>query len=248
MSHRPSSTSSSNPNSSSSQSDWNNLLRHSSSIGIAKSDIVYNVYNNTPSGTMQASSLNSSTTPSSSSNPNMSSEQQGKLPSHNPRLIRTGHDANGLSVFVADQVVEPYRPFGPQGSGFFKFDLRPSVPVDNNEILDLSTISDKIPRTPPGGVNFGVTEIAPHFSVPMHRTLSIDYAVVLSGEIICELDSGEEKAIGAGEFVIQQGTNHRWHNRRQEPCRILFVMVSAEKIVLGDGSVLDETVIPVKQN
>ncbi|PSR82104.1 hypothetical protein BD289DRAFT_371831 [Coniella lustricola] len=187
----------------------------------------------------------------------MTTQRQGKLPSsHNlnnsnhPRLLRTGHNADGLSVFLDDQAVEPFRPFGPQGSAFFNFDLRESVPVNNTQSANdirAALSNNKIPRTPPGGVSFGVTEIAPNFSVPMHRTLSIDYAVVLSGEIICELDGGQEKAIAVGEFVIQQGTNHRWHNRRQEPCRILFVMVSAEPIVLSDGRVLDETVIQVKR-
>lgn len=78
----------------------------------------------------------------------------------------------------------------------------------------------------------------------MHRTLSLNYAVVLSGEIACELDSGEEKTIRAGEFLVQQGVNHKWTNRSEsEYCRILFVMVGAEKITLGDGRPkLEETV------
>jgi quercetin dioxygenase-like cupin family protein len=75
----------------------------------------------------------------------------------------------------------------------------------------------------------------------MHRTESIDYAVVLSGEIVLTLDGGEEKTVGVGEFIVQAGTNHKWANRAAGPCRILFVMVAAEKIVLRDGTVLEET-------
>lgn len=78
----------------------------------------------------------------------------------------------------------------------------------------------------------------------MHRTLSLDYAVVLSGEIVCVLDGGEEKTIGQGEIIIQRGTNHLWINRSQtEVARILFVMVGAEKVVLEDGKELEETVL-----
>lgn len=78
-------------------------------------------------------------------------------------------------------------------------------------------------------------------TAPMHRTQSIDYAVVISGEIVLGLDGGEEKVVRAGEFIIQAGTNHTWINRAAGPCRILFFMVGAEKIVLGDGTVLEET-------
>jgi len=74
----------------------------------------------------------------------------------------------------------------------------------------------------------------------MHRTVSCDYAVVLNGEIVLGLDGGEEKTVRAGEFIIQGGGNHQWINRRDETCRMMFVTVSAEKIKLADGTVLEE--------
>jgi quercetin dioxygenase-like cupin family protein len=76
----------------------------------------------------------------------------------------------------------------------------------------------------------------------MHRTLSLDYAAVISGEIVLGLDGGEEKTVRAGEFIVQRGVNHEWINRSQDGCRIMVVMVASEKIVLGDGTVLEETV------
>lgn len=75
----------------------------------------------------------------------------------------------------------------------------------------------------------------------MHRTLSIDYCIVLHGEILIRLDGGEEKTVKAGEVIIQQGTNHQWVNQTGETCRLLFVLLGAEKIVIGD-EVLEETV------
>ncbi|KAF3768089.1 hypothetical protein M406DRAFT_224156, partial [Cryphonectria parasitica EP155] len=143
-----------------------------------------------------------------------------------PRLVRTAHNADGLSVFVADERIPPFQPFGPLASAFYNFDLRSSVPVNNSDPVNVKDYANTITRCPQTGVSFGVTDIPGNsYSVPMHRTLSIDYAVVLSGEIVWALDSGEEKTIRAGEFIIQQGTNHRWINRTSNPCRILFVMV-----------------------
>ena len=76
----------------------------------------------------------------------------------------------------------------------------------------------------------------------MHRTLSCDYIAVMSGEIVLRLDSGEERTLRAGEFVVQRGVNHEWINRSSEVCRMMVVMVGAEKIVLDDGTELGETV------
>jgi mannose-6-phosphate isomerase-like protein (cupin superfamily) len=60
----------------------------------------------------------------------------------------------------------------------------------------------------------------------MHRTRSVDYAIVLSGEIDMLLDDSEVH-LKAGDVLIQQGTNHAWVNRGTEVCRIAFVLVDA---------------------
>ncbi|KAK7997302.1 hypothetical protein PG989_005342 [Apiospora arundinis] len=163
----------------------------------------------------------------------------------NPRLVITGHTEDGTSVFHADKAVEAFSPFGPSMSSFSTFDTRGSVPVSNNNDNDdgnSSAAAPKLPRCPPDGVLFCVTNIPPRYSVPLHRTQSLDYCIVMSGEIVLALDGGEEKAVGAGEFIIQGGANHRWINRTDETCRIAFVMVGADKVTLGDGTVLEETV------
>ena len=76
----------------------------------------------------------------------------------------------------------------------------------------------------------------------MHRTISLDYIAVISGEIVLKLDGGDEKTVKAGEFIVQKGVNHSWINRSSEPCRMVVVMVGSEKVVLQNGTVLDETV------
>ena len=60
----------------------------------------------------------------------------------------------------------------------------------------------------------------------MHRTRSIDYAVVMEGEIDMILDDSEVH-LAAGDVLVQQGTNHAWVNRGSRPCRIAFVLIDA---------------------
>ena len=62
----------------------------------------------------------------------------------------------------------------------------------------------------------------------MHRTDSLDYAVVLTGEIYMMMDE-DEYLVKAGDVIIQQGTNHAWSNRGTEPCQIAFILIDAEK-------------------
>ncbi|KAH8680645.1 hypothetical protein BX600DRAFT_444848 [Xylariales sp. PMI_506] len=77
----------------------------------------------------------------------------------------------------------------------------------------------------------------------MHRTLTRDYCVVMSGEITLLLDGGDERTVRAGEYIVQGGANHSWENRGTEVCRIAFVMVSAEKVRLENGEVFEESVL-----
>jgi len=60
----------------------------------------------------------------------------------------------------------------------------------------------------------------------MHRTRSVDYAVVMDGEIDMILDDGEVH-LRAGDVLVQQGTEHAWVNRGERPCRIAFVLIDA---------------------
>lgn len=61
----------------------------------------------------------------------------------------------------------------------------------------------------------------------MHRTETIDYAVILSGEIYCVLDD-TEVLLKAGDILVQCGTNHAWSNRSHAPCDILFVLIDGK--------------------
>jgi len=74
----------------------------------------------------------------------------------------------------------------------------------------------------------GVTDHGGARHAAMHRTRSIDYAIVLEGEIDMLLDDSEVH-LEAGDVLVQQGTNHAWVNRGRRPCRMAFVLIDAEE-------------------
>ena len=83
---------------------------------------------------------------------------------------------------------------------------------------------------PENGTQFGIVEFAPvdHAADPLwHRTRTVDYVVVLSGEIDLMLDD-KVVHLSAGDTVVQQATSHAWVNRGSEPCRLLFVLMDAK--------------------
>ncbi|MFQ6030556.1 MAG: cupin domain-containing protein [Dehalococcoidia bacterium] len=64
----------------------------------------------------------------------------------------------------------------------------------------------------------------------MHTTRTIDYAIVLSGEIYLKLDEGE-MLLQAGDIVVQRATRHGWYNRGDEPCPVAFVLISSPNYI-----------------
>ena len=87
-------------------------------------------------------------------------------------------------------------------------------------------------KLPPEMIAKGITN-APARGIPvkhplMHRTRSLDYAVILSGEIDMMLDDSSVH-LKAGDVVVQQATNHAWVNHGKEPCRILFVLMDSKE-------------------
>lgn len=63
----------------------------------------------------------------------------------------------------------------------------------------------------------------------MHKTDSVDYAIVISGEIYAMLDEGET-LMKAGDCLVQRGTNHAWSNRSDAPCLVAFILINANRI------------------
>jgi len=79
---------------------------------------------------------------------------------------------------------------------------------------------------------FRVVSFGPGVSPRNHRTDSIDYAVVISGEIDMELDIGSVH-LTAGDVLVQRGTIHNWVNKSKEPCVIAFSLIAAKPAEAG---------------
>jgi quercetin dioxygenase-like cupin family protein len=75
----------------------------------------------------------------------------------------------------------------------------------------------------------------------MHRTLSLDYAVVLSGEITLIVDGKVEKTLKQHDVIVMRGTNHEWVNRGTELARLFVVLVPSKEVVTDDGVRLEKT-------
>lgn len=110
-------------------------------------------------------------------------------------------------------------------------------PVDNSGDADPS--GKKIGTTIPNGTVFRIVSFGPGAAPRNHRTDSIDYAVVMSGEIDMDLD-GTTVHLKAGDVLVQRGTIHNWINKSTEPCVIAFTLVSAKPATAGGKTLLVE--------
>jgi len=96
-----------------------------------------------------------------------------------------------------------------------------------------------MPIAEPGHANWKIVDFPPGGSAPMHRTTSVDFGVVLKGEIVLELDDGVEKVLTEHSGIVQRGTIHAWHNRTAEIARIMFVVLPSETVVVNGQELAD---------
>ncbi len=170
------------------------------------------------------------------------------------RRVVTGHNENGKAVVVSDSeateiLTRPSRPGvalvnlwqttsspaafdGPEESLTGDFVLHPPKAGTICRIGVFEPEDPEVLNTLDGKAAFGemgaahnIVEGARHPF--MHRTDSVDYAIILAGEITMLLDDEEEVHLRAGDVLIQRGTNHAWSNRGTETCYIAFILVDA---------------------
>ena len=170
-----------------------------------------------------------------------------------PRRVVTGHDAEGRSVVLMDGE-SPHSFFIEKAGGLRLTELweTRSSPADNSGAKDAAGHERRIEPVG-GGTVFRIIEyppdserlktLAPDSFFPemgaqatdkaerrhpgMHKTNTVDYCVVLSGEIYAMLDE-VEVLLRAGDCLVQRGTRHAWSNRTEKPCVIAFVLVAAK--------------------
>jgi quercetin dioxygenase-like cupin family protein len=154
-----------------------------------------------------------------------------------PRRIVTGLK-NGKSIIEKDAIITNVSEHFP---GLIISDIwsTASMPVNLEEEHEIENTA--FPNTPKNGSYFRYVQIPPDKDLGivalegqphplMHQTDTLDYIVILSGEIYLIVDE-DETLLQAGDIVVQRGTNHAWSNRSEFPCIQLAILLDAEKII-----------------
>ena len=177
------------------------------------------------------------------------------------RRVVTGHDADGKAVFVSDGPVAPvttalspgaefhqlwggdeaprfpddgslpphHRYFPPIGGfRFGHFTLPPDGEVELPPDLDIAAAFVEMDKKLPGMAAYMEPD-----EPGMHTTATIDFEVVLSGQVTLELDRGATVTLGPGDTVVQNGTRHRWSNPGDVPVVIAVFLVGAHHSRVG---------------
>jgi len=147
----------------------------------------------------------------------------------NVRRVVTGHDDQGRAKVLIDETVKNVASQRP-GALYSVIWSSEGFPVNNDGDADPS--GKKIGTTISDGTVFRIVSFGPGVAPRNHRTDSIDYAVVMSGEIDMELDVGKVH-LKAGDVLVQRGTIHNWVNTGSEPCVIAFTLVAAKSVTAG---------------
>lgn len=150
--------------------------------------------------------------------------------------VVTGHNDEGRACFVSADVKEP-QPIPSGDANFLLLWTTATVPADLNDETDGR--ERDAGTTLNGGSVFRIVDMLPGQASPFHRTNSIDYGIVLEGEVELELEDGRKKTVGKHGVIIQRGTNHLWRNTTDKPCRIAFILIEAPAY-LHNGKPLDE--------
>jgi quercetin dioxygenase-like cupin family protein len=149
------------------------------------------------------------------------------------RRVITGHDASGRAIVTIDAVSKNVFS-GRPGATACNVWTTEGFPANNDGAADEGL--RRVGTTLPNGTIFRVIEFAPGLAARNHRTDSIDYIVVISGEIDMELD-GSVVHLRAGDVMVQRGTMHNWVNRGTQPCVLAVVLIDAKSVEVG-GKVL----------
>jgi quercetin dioxygenase-like cupin family protein len=151
----------------------------------------------------------------------------------NVRRVITRHDANGKAVVKIDEVAKNVTS-GRPGATAVNIWTTEGFPANNDGDADEG--QRKVATTLKNGTIFRIIEFAPGLAARNHRTDSIDYIVVISGEIEMELDDTLVR-LKAGDVMVQRGTIHNWINRGTAPCVLAVILVDAKSVEAG-GKVL----------
>ncbi|KAJ7474265.1 hypothetical protein FB451DRAFT_286262 [Mycena latifolia] len=161
------------------------------------------------------------------------------------RRVVTGHNSAGKSTVLSD-TSQPPRFFAPESVAPM-YDLHytgESPAIIDTEISQGKWV-DEVTQHPElvsgSGSTFRCWDMAPGDVTPMHRTVTVDYAIVFRGTVTLELEEGERVTLNEGDTVVQRGTMHAWRNETTEWAKVYFVMLGAKPIEIG-GKTLGEEI------
>jgi quercetin dioxygenase-like cupin family protein len=149
------------------------------------------------------------------------------------RRVVTGHDARHTAKAIMDSPATnaKYANTGAVSTLIWCTDRTPANIVVGEKIEDMG--ARILGTAPPAhGSRFAVIDFPPGNHGRMHRTETIDYVIVISGEIDMDMDDSTIK-LKAGDVVVQRGTNHAWVNRASERARVAFVLIDGEPLGIG---------------
>jgi hypothetical protein len=171
------------------------------------------------------------------------------------RRVVTGHNAAGRSIFIMDgpcphvfrrgtgsvavtDLWETHETPADNGGNADAIDRPFRLPPPRNgsvlRIIEYPPDTERVPALagerdapPDGSGRHEALDRANPRHPGFHKTSSVDYAIVLSGEIFALMDEGEV-LLKAGDVLIQRGTNHAWSNRTDAPATLAFVLIDAQ--------------------
>lgn len=154
-----------------------------------------------------------------------------------PTAYLTGHNASGKAVIHSANPVQ-WDSFDDDQLSM-RAAYTTTFPADLNADADVADHQKKVDSGKLGLVNSGGTvlryvDFAPDYTCMMHRTQSVDYGIVVEGQIESVLDSGEVQLMGRGDVMVQRATMHAWRNpSKTEWARMIFVLQDCKPLYIG---------------
>jgi quercetin dioxygenase-like cupin family protein len=153
------------------------------------------------------------------------------------RRIVTGHDASGKAIVGSDERITAASAANRPYISRVEVWSTDKMPVDNSEAAAEAQRKGFVVRHNYVGTGQGsvvrITEFAPGAPKFMHRTETVDYAILLSGECDLELDDGKTVHMTQGDIVVQRGTMHAWVNNGSTPCVFAFILIDADPVEIA---------------
>jgi quercetin dioxygenase-like cupin family protein len=150
------------------------------------------------------------------------------MPIDQVRRVVTGHDAAGRAVITADGLLDST----PTPAGASRLTLvwtTSGLPVDNTDPTDGRDRDVGLALA--GGSVLRVVDLLPGKSAPMHRTSSLDFGIVIAGQIELLLDDDVVTRLDPGDIVVQRGTIHGWRNPSEDTTsRVAFALLDATPV------------------